>query len=62
MGSYAAKGFGLHDVCGNVFEWTRTSSGSLEEYPPRDVDGATESEGYMRVLRGGSYANPALSG
>ncbi len=59
-GSYAANGFGIHDMLGNVAEWVgdcwRNSYGGTE---PRDGApwGSGESCG-LRVLRGGSWASP----
>ena len=50
VGSYAANGFGLRDMTGNVFEWT------ADEYAP-DAYAAAHSIGEpgYRALRGGSF-------
>ncbi len=59
IGSYSANGFGLHDVVGNVWEWTRdgiTGYGT----PVREGDGARLLSGARsRVYRGGSFSSPA---
>jgi len=43
VGSFPANGYGLVDVCGNVWEWTST--------PYADPDGEQE----RRVIKGGSF-------
>jgi formylglycine-generating enzyme required for sulfatase activity len=56
VGVYPANGYGLHDMAGNVWEWTWNWSSS--DYAS-DPDGATDprgpAAGTMRVRRGGSY-------
>ena len=55
VGSFAANAFGLHEMLGNVWEWTadcwNASHGSAS------VDGTTRLSGdcARRVLRGGSW-------
>lgn len=52
VGAYPPNAFGLHDMCGNVFEWTNDWFG-LDYYAhsPTDDPQGPES-GYLRVVRG----------
>ena len=53
IGSYLPNAWGLHDMHGNVWEWTRTS---YQPYPYRGDDGRNSGsldEG--KVVRGGSW-------
>lgn len=67
VGSYPANGFGLHDMAGNVWQWTldwyrpdtyaRRAGRSVVDNPrgpERGLDPRTEGEP-MRVIRGGSF-------
>ena len=53
VGSYLPNRWALHDMHGNVWEWTRSA---YEPYPYRGDDGrnAVEDAG-PRVVRGGSW-------
>ena len=55
VGSYQANGFGLHDVLGNVYEWTEDCWN--ESYTGAPSDGSAWETGNCsrRVLRGGSW-------
>ena len=55
VGSYAANGWGLHDMLGNAWEWTEDCwHGSYAEEP---ADGGARESGICsyRVVRGGSW-------
>ncbi len=58
VGGYRANAFGLFDVHGNVWEWTRDAYGIG---PPRSGDGLRHDgdRSSPRVYRGGSFSNPA---
>jgi serine/threonine protein kinase/formylglycine-generating enzyme required for sulfatase activity len=59
VGSYRANAFGLHDVAGNVTEWTRSTWEDWARFHPRDGDGACPGEETAPVVRGGTYAGGA---
>lgn len=55
VGSYAANAFGLHDMIGNVFEWTADCY--LPGYAATPTDGSPNTAGpcFKRMARGGSW-------
>ena len=57
VGSFEANPFGLHDMTGNVWEWTsdRYDKQYYGNSPRKDPMG--QSNGDFRVLRGGSWTN-----
>ena len=57
VGSYEANGFGLHDVLGNVWEWTEDCWNGSYAGAPRDGSAWTSGDCGRRVLRGGSWVN-----
>jgi formylglycine-generating enzyme required for sulfatase activity len=62
VGSFAANAFGLHDMHGNVFEWTQDCA--HDNYNGAPVDGSAWEVGgdcSFRVVRGGSWvSNPRV--
>jgi formylglycine-generating enzyme required for sulfatase activity len=53
VGSYRPNAWGLHDMHGNVWEWTRSS---YKPYPYKADDARNDTTGDgPRVVRGGSW-------
>ena len=53
VGNYRPNAWGLHDVHGNVWEWTRSA---FRPYPYREHDGRNDRGlSNARVVRGGSW-------
>ena len=59
IGTKAANGYGLHDMSGNVWEWTGTRYGDYDAFAQTNPTGPSLSE-YI-VLRGGAWADGAQS-
>ena len=57
VGSYGANGFGLHDVHGNVWEWTVDCWNDSYVGAPSDGRAWERGDCAKRVLRGGSWFN-----
>ena len=56
-GSFAANGWGLHDMHGNVWEWVEDCWHGNYAGAPRDGSAWTRGGYCNRVLRGGSWLN-----
>jgi formylglycine-generating enzyme required for sulfatase activity len=57
VGSFAANGFGLYDMMGNVWEWTQDCYHDSYSDAPTDGSAWTTGACDYRVLRGGSWIN-----
>ena len=55
VGSFAANGFGLHDMHGNVWEWVEDCWNGRYDGAPRDGSAWLAGDCGKRVLRGGSW-------
>ncbi len=57
VGSFAANAFGLHDMLGNVYEWTEDCWNTNYNGAPNDSVARTSGNCRARMLRGGSWGN-----
>jgi formylglycine-generating enzyme required for sulfatase activity len=55
VGSFAANGFGLHDMVGNLWMWTDDCDRGSYDGAPSDGSAWTSGDCDVRVLRGGSF-------
>jgi sulfatase modifying factor 1 len=55
VGAYPPNGYGLFDVCGNVWEWTRDPYAAHDEMKPCCSPGAAADEIPRHVIKGGSH-------
>lgn len=64
VGWFRPNPFGLHDTCGNVWEWCRDLA-LRYSIPPRPGDGLRELQAGSQtqtIFRGASFINPARFG
>jgi formylglycine-generating enzyme required for sulfatase activity len=59
VGSFKPNGFGLHDMLGNVWEWTADNWHADYTGAPSDGSAWTAGGAASRVVRGGSWVNDA---
>jgi formylglycine-generating enzyme len=57
VGSFAANGYGLYDMTGNVYEWCWDWGGDYSSVPQTNPRGP--SSGSTRVFRGGAWSGDA---
>src|SRR5262252_251730 len=57
VGSFPANSFGLHDMVGNVWEWTEDCWHPNYDGAPADGSAWTTGDCSRRVVRGGSWVN-----
>jgi formylglycine-generating enzyme required for sulfatase activity len=55
VGSYRANAFGLHDMLGNLEEWTHDCWNASYTGAPTDGSAWTAGDCYLRAVRGGSW-------
>ena len=61
IGSFKANKFGLFDILGNVYEWTRDCYHNNYKNAPTDGSVWEGGDCSVRVARGGAFASPASS-
>jgi formylglycine-generating enzyme required for sulfatase activity len=61
VGKFPANGFGLHDMHGNVWEWTQDCYHDSYKGAPQDGSAWESDSCAKRVLRGGGWLNRPAS-
>jgi formylglycine-generating enzyme required for sulfatase activity len=56
VGSFAANGFGLYDMVGNVWAWTEDCYNTTYDGAPPDGTAWTTGQCGRRMIRGGSFS------
>jgi len=59
VGSFPSNAFGLHDILGNIWQWTQDCMHDSFVGAPVDGSAWVDGECRDRVLRGGSWLDPA---
>ncbi|MEM7166717.1 MAG: SUMF1/EgtB/PvdO family nonheme iron enzyme [Planctomycetota bacterium] len=60
VGRFRPNSFGLHDVLGNVWEWTRSSHRDYASSDPPRSDDWDVTAGTTKVVRGGGFNSSAV--
>jgi formylglycine-generating enzyme required for sulfatase activity len=60
VGSYRPNAFGLHDMLGNVWEWTQDCWNESYRGAPTDGSAWTAGDCFLRMVRGGSWEDAPL--
>ena len=61
VGSYRPNAFGLHDMLGNVWEWTQDCWNESYKGAPADGSAWATGDCFMRAVRGGSWEDAPLA-
>ncbi len=59
VGTFKANPFGVHDILGNVFEWTQDCWNPSHKGGPNNGEPRTDGDCKFRIMKGGSWVNHA---